>query len=153
MSLSIKVALKIQKPQAEVFEAIVDPAKMSNYFIAWGSARMETGKTIEWRFPEMDMQFPITIDKVEANDYISFNWPNNFDGKPMLVEMKLKQMDDGCFVTITEKETENDENGIKWLKSNTEGWANFLCCLKASLEYNINLRKGAFDPSQMPESI
>lgn len=43
------------------------------------------------------------------------------------------------------------ENGICWLKSNTEGWANFLTCLKAYLEYGINLRQGAFDPSQMPE--
>jgi len=40
---------------------------------------------------------------------------------------------------------DNDEAGIKWLKSNTEGWANFLACLKAFLEYGINLRKGAFD--------
>lgn len=28
---------------------------------------------------------------------------------------------------------------------NTDGWANFLACLKAYLEYGINLRKGAFD--------
>lgn len=28
---------------------------------------------------------------------------------------------------------------------NTEGWANFLACLKAYLDYGINLRKGAFD--------
>lgn len=27
---------------------------------------------------------------------------------------------------------------------NTEGWANFLACLKAWMEYGINFRKGAF---------
>jgi hypothetical protein len=48
-------------------------------------------------------------------------------------------------VSITEKSRENDEAGIKWLIGNTEGWANFLACLKAWLEYGINLRKGAFD--------
>jgi hypothetical protein len=48
-------------------------------------------------------------------------------------------------VSITEKSRENDEAGIKWLMGNTEGWANFLACLKAYLEYGINLRKGAFD--------
>jgi uncharacterized protein YndB with AHSA1/START domain len=74
--LEIKLGLKISKPLHDVFEAIVDPAKMSNYFIA-------------------------------------------------------------------------NEEGIKWLKCNTEGWANFLACLKAYLEYGINLRKGAFDISQM----
>ena len=40
---------------------------------------------------------------------------------------------------------DNNEAGIKWLKGNTEGWANFLACLKAWLEYGIHLRKGAFD--------
>jgi hypothetical protein len=40
---------------------------------------------------------------------------------------------------------DNDQAGINWLKGNTEGWANFLACLKAYLEYGINLRKGGFD--------
>jgi hypothetical protein len=48
-------------------------------------------------------------------------------------------------VTVTEKSRNNDEAGILWLRRNTEGWANFLACLKAWLEYGINLRKGAFD--------
>jgi hypothetical protein len=63
----------------------------------------------------------------------------------------LKPMDDATFVTVTEKNRDHNEAGIKWLKQNTEGWANFLACLKAYLEYGINLRKGAFDISQMPE--
>jgi len=57
---------------------------------------------------------------------------------------------DDTFITIIEKDRDNDERGIKWLKGNTQGWANFLACLKAYLEYGINLRKGAFDTSQMP---
>ncbi|RRN77607.1 ATPase, partial [Pseudoxanthomonas sp. SGD-10] len=48
-------------------------------------------------------------------------------------------------VTVTEKEMPNNPEGINWLKGNTEGWANFLACLKAFTEYGINLRKGAFD--------
>jgi len=35
--------------------------------------------------------------------------------------------------------------GIEWYGRNTEGWVNFLACLKAYLEYKINLRKGAFE--------
>jgi hypothetical protein len=48
-------------------------------------------------------------------------------------------------VTVTEKSMENNEAGIKWLAENSGGWANFLACMKAYLEYGINLRKGAFD--------
>ncbi len=43
--LIIKAAIRIQKAPHDVYEAIVDPAKMSNYFISKGSGRMEEGKT------------------------------------------------------------------------------------------------------------
>ena len=39
--LEIKASLQIQKPIHEVFEAIVDPAKMTNYFISESDGRME----------------------------------------------------------------------------------------------------------------
>lgn len=97
-----------------------------------------------WRFPEFDMEFPVRIGKLEKNKYISFYW--DMDGLELYVEMTLtKREGNATLVTITEKGRENDEAGIKWLKGNTEGWANFLACLKAYLEYGINLRKGAFD--------
>ena len=143
-TLEIKAALQILKPVNEVFEAIVDPAKMSNYFISKGSSRMENGKEITWKFPEFDMKVPIKVDKIEKNKFISFYWEN--DGVDLLVEMTLTPRGiSSTLVNITEKSRKNDEAGIKWLQGNTEGWANFLACLKAYLEYGINLRKGAFD--------
>ena len=147
--LQIKAALKIQKPIHEVFEAIVDPEKMKNYFISKSSGRMEEGTTLTWQFPELDMQFPIRVGKIEKDQYISYYWTHP-NGNETKVEMNLQQMIDGTFIKITEGEMECSENAIKWLQSNTEGWANFLACLKAYLEYGINLRKGAFDISQMP---
>ena len=142
--LEIKAALQISKPVNEVFEAIVDPVKMSNYFISKSSGRMEEGKQLTWQFPEFEMNFPVRIGKIERNKYISFYW--DIDGIELLTEMTLTpKANNSTLVNITEKSRENDEAGIKWLKGNTEGWANFLACLKAWLEYGINLRKGAFD--------
>jgi len=89
---------------------------------------------------------------VEAPDYISYYW-NDLDGTETNVEFNLKGLDGhSTFVSITEKSRENDEKGIEWMRRNTEGWANFLACLKAYLEYGINLRKGAFDISQLPQT-
>jgi uncharacterized protein YndB with AHSA1/START domain len=143
-TLAIKAAIQILKPVNEVFEAIVDPVKMSGYFISGSSGKMEEGKQIIWQFPEFDMEFPVRVVKVERDKYLSFNW--DMDGTELLVEMTLVPRDtSSTVVTVTEKSRNNDEAGIKWLKENTEGWANFLACLKAYLEYGINLRKGAFD--------
>lgn len=143
-TLEVKAALQVQKPINEVFEAIVNPEKMSNYFISKGSALMEEGKKISWRFPEFDMDVPIRVGKIEKNKFISFYW--DIDGIELLTEMTLTpKVNNSTLIRISEKSRENDEAGIKWLIGNTEGWANFLACLKAYLEYGINLRKGAFD--------
>jgi uncharacterized protein YndB with AHSA1/START domain len=143
--LEIKAALQVLKPVEEVFEAIVDPAKMAHYFISQSTGRMEENRELVWRFPEFDTAFTIRTGKIEKDKYISWHWRSE-DGKELLTEITLTAgKPNNTLVTVTEKGMNNDEAGIKWLKGNTEGWANFLACLKAYLEYGINLRKGAFD--------
>lgn len=143
-TLEVKAAIQVSKPVNEVFEAIVDPQQMTNYFISKASGPMEENKNIIWRFPEFDMDVPVRIGKIEKNKLITFYWDS--DGIELLTEMTLTtKTNNSTLVSITEKSRENDEAGIKWLIGNTEGWANFLACLKAWLEYGINLRKGAFD--------
>ena len=143
-TLSIETNLQILKPPKLVFEAIVDPAEMSNYFISQSSGRMEEGKSLFWRFPEFDMEFPVRVVKIVKDAYISYTW--TIDNEELLVEKSLTPVaNEATIITVTEKSRNNDEAGLKWLKQNTEGWANFLACLKAWLEYGINLRKGAFD--------
>jgi uncharacterized protein YndB with AHSA1/START domain len=142
-TLEIEVKLQVLKPATDVFEAIVDPKKMSNYFISNGSGRLESGKEIIWSFPEFEMSFPVKVDKIVQDQYISYFW--DVDGKQLLVEMTLTPSGDNTVVTVQEKSMPVDQNGLNWLKGNTAGWANFLACLKAYLEYGINLRKGAFD--------
>lgn len=143
--LEIKTDLQVLKPVRDVFEAIVDPGKMSNYFIAKGSGRLEDGKTIMWSFPEFDFEFPVRVVKTEKDKYVAFHWDSE-DGSELLVEMTLTPRSaSSTLVTVTEKSMKNNDAGIKWLQGNTAGWANFLACLKAYCEYDINLRKGAFD--------
>jgi uncharacterized protein YndB with AHSA1/START domain len=145
MKLESKAALQINKPVHEVFEAIVSPEKMKNYFISESTGRMEEGKELIWKFPEFDEEFPVRVDKIKKDEYVSYFWDGE-DGKELLVEMNLIPIgQNSTLVRIAEGKRENDEAGIKWLGQNTEGWANFLACLKAYLEFGINLRKGAFD--------
>lgn len=148
--LQIKTGLRLAKPALAVFEAIADPEQMKNYFISKSSGRMTEGTTVEWGFPEMDLTFPVHVQKAEPGKVLSFTW-KNMNGKETQVTIALTTVDASTtFVEITEGDEELTEQGLQWLKSNTEGWANFLACLKAWLEFGINLRKGAFDPSQMP---
>jgi len=143
--LEIKASLQIQKPVREVFEAIVNPDKMSKYFISESTGKMEEGKELTWRFPEFDVDVPVLVEKIEQDKYISYRWDGAKD-RETLVGISLETYSkNSTVVKISEKDMENNEAGIQWLMGNTEGWANFLACLKAYLEYGINLRKGGFD--------
>lgn len=142
--LEINVAMQIQKPMNEVFEAIINPDKMTNYFISESTGSMEEGNNLIWKFPEFDFECPVRVGKIEKNKYISYYWENS--GKELLVEISLSEsLNHSTLVSISEKEMEINEIGLKWLSGNSFGWSNFLACLKAYLEYGINLRKGSFD--------
>jgi uncharacterized protein YndB with AHSA1/START domain len=143
--LKIKTAIQIGKPAADVFEAIVDPDKMKHFFISQSSGRMEEGVKLEWKFPEFDEIVDVEVVQVEPQEYVSFQW-EGAKNKKLLVEVTFLEMPGNTtLVKVTEGNMKSDEAGIKWLAQNTEGWANFLASLKAYLEYDINLRKGAFD--------
>jgi uncharacterized protein YndB with AHSA1/START domain len=139
--LTAKATIGIQKAVSEVFEAIVDPDKMQNYFISKSSGRMEVGKEILWSFPEFEGSYPLTTKEIIPNEKIVFIW----DPESVVTIEFQKFSDNDTVVKVSEEGHQSDEKGIKWAIGQTEGWANFLACMKAWLEYGIHLRKGAFD--------
>lgn len=141
MNLIAKATIQIQKPIENVFEGIVNPEKMTKYFLSESNGRMETGKELIWKFPEFPDQVPVKDITIETNRSVSFVWDDE-----TVVSITLEaQADESTVVKVTEDGKTYSEDNLKWAIGNTEGWANFLACLKAYLEYGIQLRKGAFD--------
>jgi uncharacterized protein YndB with AHSA1/START domain len=117
---------------------------MTKYFISESTGRMRAREILTWRFPEFDYKFRVHVQRTEKPIYISFKWENK--GEQMLVEINLEIASKyKTVVRISEKSKKLSDAGINWLKSSTEGWTYFLSCLKAYLEYSVNLRKDAFD--------
>ncbi|MBT8319602.1 MAG: ATPase, partial [Gramella sp.] len=83
--LEINAALQIGKSKEEVFNAIIEPDKMSNYFISESTGPLEEGKTVTWKFPEFDMTFPVHGKTIHQPELISFEWEGN-PGKMLQVE-------------------------------------------------------------------
>ena len=141
MKLISQATLQIQKTIEEVFEGIVNPTKMTKYFISESSGRLESGKKVIWKFPEFADQYPVKDIKIETNSSVSFVWDPE-----TVVNIVLEALPDkSTIVKVTENGKELNEHNLKWVIKNTEGWANFLACMKAYLEYGIQLRKGAFE--------
>lgn len=141
MTLNIKATIQIQKPINEIFENMVNPDKMTQYFIESSTGRITEKAELIWTFPEFDEKCPITIGQCIPNKKITFVW----DPETVVTIELIEQEDKSTLVKVTEGSKEINEKNIKWFAGNTEGWANFLACLKAFSEYNINLRKGAFE--------
>ena len=139
--LKVKTEARISRPIHEVFESIVDPDKMSRYFITTGSGRMESNRVLIWTWADKGARLNIKVLKAERDRRISFLWPAS--GVETLVKIELTPADErATVVTVTEMGWPDDTQGIARLAEQTQGWVHFLCCLKAFLEFGINLRTG-----------
>ena len=138
-----KVHMGILKPASEIFEAIVDPDKMNKYFISTSTGKMESGKTLTWTWDDFEGEHQVKVGKIEKDKVISFEW-NGSGIKCVVVITFESKGNNHTLVKITESDWPADYKGANQCMGQVEGWTHFLCCLKAYLEYGINLRLGAF---------
>ena len=144
--LSISTKIQVAKSREEVFQTIIDRKELSKFFISEASSDLIAGKQITWKFPEFKfVAFSIEVLKVEFPAIIILTWEGAENYITTVTFELIEIEEDQTLVSITEEGMQNNAEGIAWLGRNSEGWANFLACLKAYLEYGINLRKGAFE--------
>ncbi len=143
MEPKFEVQLKIQKPVAEVFEAVVNPKKLSGYFTKTASGPLAEGTTVMWSFNEAPEPFPVKVRQLTANERIVFEWASAEGGYDTKVEMLFKAVEDGAtMVQIRESGWRDTPKGIETSYGNCAGWMHMACCLKAYLQHGINLRAG-----------
>ncbi|NPC50205.1 ATPase [Corallococcus sp. AB032C] len=142
MEPKFQVQLKIRKPVAQVFEAVVNPTKLSGYFVKTSSGPLAQGTTVKWSFAEAPGEFDVITREVIPNERIVFEWPAD-DSYNTRVEMRFVPLDaSNTMVKISESGWKPDEKGIKASYGNAGGWMHMMLCLKGYLEYGINLREG-----------
>jgi uncharacterized protein YndB with AHSA1/START domain len=146
MSFGFSVSGRIAKPVAEVFDAVVNPKKLSGYFttINGASAPLVAGTIVTWWG-----DVPVEVDEVAKDSRIVLRWDATGEsGKPAYktrIEMNFEPLeDDATFVTIAEAGWHEDAVGLKRSYLNCEGWSQMLACMKAYLEHGINLREGYY---------
>ena len=137
------VKLKILKPPDEVFEAVVNPAKLSGYFVENSSGPLREGTTVTWKFQELLDEFEVVVRNVEKDRRIAFDWPTHHEGQPTTVEMAFEPIGlRSTLMKISEYGWPDEAKGRELAYGNCGGWMHMMACLKAYLEYGINLRAG-----------
>lgn len=136
MGKSLTTAMKIQRPASEVFQALINPEQMSNYWFSSGSERMEEGKTITWRYEEYKAEGLVNILEVVDPAKIVFTWGDT--DQPTTVTIRLEEQEsNSTIISVTESGFgENPE--LERMLGQKEGWVYMLTCLKAYTENGVN---------------
>lgn len=161
MEIRFRVAARIARPVAEVFEAVADPGKLSQYFTTGGAdGRIKPGATVTWDFADYPGAFPVEVIEVVPNKRIVLQWPAYEAQPPNLdagehdesaiadyvttVTMTFSEADGGTLVEIAEEGWRDTPAAREGSYGNCQGWSQMLCCLKAWVEHGINLREGMY---------
>lgn len=154
MATGFTVQGRINKPVDEVFEAVADPAQLSNYFTTGGAkGRLETGATVTWDFHDFPGEFPVLVTEVEAGRRITLQWasaatlvePDEQGDLHTTVTFEFEPIEDGrTLVRISESGWNDTPEALQASYRNCEGWTGMLCAMKAWLEYGVNLRDGFY---------
>ena len=143
--MEVAVTHSIHRPVATVYEAVVDPGKISGYFTTQVKGDFAAGQSVEWVFADVGVTLPVKVLEVEPNVRIAFSWEAS--GQQATVVIQFKKLDDHQVeIAITEGPFDNSETGIQRLLQQTQGWTDFICSLKAYLYTGINLRTGMKNP-------
>lgn len=146
MSRTYRVRTKINKPLAQVFNAVVSKELITKYFSDGASGDLVAGEVIVWQWSGAS-DHPVTVTKVEKNQLVeivldSLDWQkSNGESYKITVRFEFESLDDNStMVSISESGWIDTEDGIKGSYDNCEGWTHMLMCLKAFLEFAIDLR-------------
>lgn len=154
MELKFTIGGRISKPVDEVFEAVVNPDHLSQFFTTGGAkGRLATGSVVTWDFHDFPGAFPVNVVEVVQDEKIVLRWgapENTVDADAegnnhTTVTMTFAPLDgDRTLVQISEYGWKSTEEGLAASYDNCEGWTGMLCGMKAWMEYGINLREGYY---------
>ena len=141
MDLKFAIRTKINKPLGEVFDAVVNPKKITGYFCNQADAPLVEGQTVHWTWTAHKVTHPVKVKQIVLNSKVVIEWPA-MTGGTSIAEMSFSTLDDGAtMVTISETGWPETADGLKASYKNCEGWQHMLCCMKAYLQHGIDLRK------------
>ncbi|NOT48064.1 MAG: ATPase [Acidobacteria bacterium] len=146
MEFKFRVQTRIQKPVAEVFDAVYNPRKLEKYFTTKrASAALDAGTTVTWEWDYWPTAYEVHVKEMVRNELIAFEWLAHNGHTITRVEIRFEPLGEAeTKVEISESGWDQNESGLKNSYENCAGWMQVCCSLKAFVEYDINLTRGFF---------
>ena len=138
MEIKFSIKSQIDKTVEEVYNAVIDPDVLSTYFTTESSGPLEIGEIVLWKWGSEETE--IKVIEAEQDRTITFRWEAYNVNYETLVEIDFQGKDGNTVVTITESGWHVDQEGLNSSYGLCSGWQHMLSCMKARLEFNIDLR-------------
>ena len=139
--INVDVTQRVMKPVNDVFQAIVDPDKLSKYFVSSATAPLAAGQSVTWRFADVGGELVPEIEVIERDRRIVFTWEAS--GQKARVQIELLPYDEGSTkIHIVESAFPMTEEGVQRALEQAKGWTDFIACMRAYLEFGVRLRQG-----------
>ena len=102
-TIKAKSQMGILKPASEIFDAIVNPEKMTKYFISEVPGKMESGKNLTWTWTDYEGEHEIKVGKIEKDKVVSFEWTGSGVNCVVVITLETKG-ENQTLVKVTESE-------------------------------------------------
>lgn len=139
LAVGFKIATRINKPIREVFEAVADPQKLCRYFTTTASGGLDSDETVLWTWG--DIQSEVYVDEFIDGSRIIFRWEAYKVPYETICTISFSPVSESTTqVIIEETGWQNDQAGLESAFEHCAGWQHMLLCMKAWLEYGLDLR-------------
>ena len=140
------VQTKIQRPVADVFDAIVNENRICSFFTDKTSGPLIEGSRVIWHWNQWG-DYPVSVRKIVTNQLIHLELDSNEwkktqgNGYKIDIFLEFESLDThATMLSISEQGWLTDASGLKGSHDNCSGWTHMAMCLKAYVEHGIDLR-------------
>lgn len=134
----VKAEMLIRRPQAEVFQAFVDPAVTTRFWFTRSSGKLEAGKRVRWDWEMYGVHDNVAVKEIEPNRRIVYDW--SFPDFTTVEWTFTPYGEDATMVNVVNSGFEGDDAAVvAQALDATQGFNIVLCAAKAWLEHGVAL--------------
>ncbi|SCY65582.1 SRPBCC family protein [Flavobacterium caeni] len=137
MEAYTEAQMLIRKPVRDVFEAMIDPQRTTQFWFTKSSGQLQAGQTVTWHWEMYGVSAEVFVVAITDNQSIVFDW-----GQPKrrVVFSYEPLTDDTTYVTVRETGyTETGDDLLAAVRDSTGGFTTVLDGMKCFLEHGISL--------------
>lgn len=127
----VDVDMLIRRPAEQVWEAFVEPAKITKFWLGSSSGRLTTGATVRWRFKIAGAETDVRVVATERGRLLDLRWD---EGQPLLLTFTPHA--EGTIVHVRVTDFGSPNPAAEAIES-MSGFTLMLASLKLWLEYGI----------------